>query len=112
MYEVSWLWDTFKLRFKKFWCRYNICPTCGRTKVDLVEVVNKIESITKDIKKPLKIAIMGCIVNGPGEARRADIGIAYGIKKAAIFVKGKVIARVNAKEAVDYFKKELDNLFK
>lgn len=88
------------------------CPTCGRTKVDLVEVVNKIESITKDIKKPLKIAIMGCIVNGPGEAREADIGIAYGIKKAAIFVKGKVIARVNAKEAVDYFKKELDNLFK
>ena len=55
---------------------------------------------------------MGCIVNGPGEAREADIGIAYGIKKAAIFVKGEVIARVDAEEAVDYFKKELDDLCK
>jgi len=88
------------------------CPTCGRTKVDLVDIVNKVENITKNIKKPLKIAIMGCIVNGPGEAREADIGIAYGIKKAAIFVKGEVIARVDAEEAVDYFKKELDDLCK
>jgi len=86
------------------------CPTCGRTKADLKTIVNKIEELTYDIKKPLKIAIMGCIVNGPGEAKEADIGIALGNKKAAIFVKGKVLKRVEIDDVFIEFQKEIKKL--
>lgn len=70
------------------------CPTCGRTEIDLYSLAIKVEDATKNINKPLKIAVMGCVVNGPGEASEADIGIAGGKNCGAIFVKGKIIKTV------------------
>jgi len=86
------------------------CPTCGRTKSDLKAVAEEIEKITDSIAKPLKVAVMGCIVNGPGEAKEADIGIAFGIKKAAVFVKGKILKRVEIGGVISEFKNELEKL--
>ncbi len=70
------------------------CPTCGRTEIDLVGLANKVEATLVKVNKPLKVAVMGCVVNGPGEAREADIGVAGGEHTGAIFVKGKVIKTV------------------
>ena len=86
------------------------CPTCGRTKIDLKEIVKEIESLTLNFKENLKIAIMGCIVNGPGEARDADIGIAFGKEKAAIFIRGKILKRVNKDMALKEFMDEIYKL--
>lgn len=76
------------------------CPTCGRMEVDLFNIVNEFEKQTANIKRPLKVAIMGCTVNGPGEAREADIGIACGRKKAVLFRNGKAIKTIPEKEIV------------
>lgn len=70
------------------------CPTCGRTEIDLCSLATKVEDATKNIDKPIKIAVMGCVVNGPGEAREADIGVAGGKNCGAIFVKGQVVKTV------------------
>lgn len=70
------------------------CPTCGRTEIDMISLTEKVEKALIGIKKPIKVAVMGCVVNGPGEAREADIGVAGGKKMGAIFVKGKVIKSV------------------
>ncbi|MDD3776326.1 MAG: flavodoxin-dependent (E)-4-hydroxy-3-methylbut-2-enyl-diphosphate synthase [Actinomycetota bacterium] len=86
------------------------CPTCGRTRADLLSIVKEVEAITRGIKKPLKIAVMGCIVNGPGEAKDADLGVAFGKEKAAIFIKGKIKRRVEEKSVLDEFEKELQIL--
>ncbi len=66
------------------------CPTCGRCRIDIISIANSLKDILKDIKYPLKIAIMGCAVNGPGEAKEADIGIAGGQGKAVLFKKGQI----------------------
>lgn len=76
------------------------CPTCARCQIDLIKMAKKVESSFKDIKKPLNIAVMGCAVNGPGEAREADIGLAGGNGKVAIFRKGKILKTVPEKEAI------------
>jgi (E)-4-hydroxy-3-methylbut-2-enyl-diphosphate synthase len=86
------------------------CPTCSRTEVDLKKLVSEVEKLTSGINARLKVAIMGCIVNGPGEAKDADLGIAFGRQKAAIFVKGAVIKRVEQADVLEEFKKELDKL--
>jgi (E)-4-hydroxy-3-methylbut-2-enyl-diphosphate synthase len=86
------------------------CPTCGRTTVDLQGMVKKIEEMTKNINKRLKLAVMGCIVNGPGEAKDADLGIAFGNKRAAIFLKGSVIKRVKKDDVLKEFENELKKL--
>jgi len=86
------------------------CPTCGRTTEGFQQIVYEIAKLTGGIRKNLKLAVMGCIVNGPGEAREADIGIAFGKEKAAVFLKGKVVKRVDKKVAVDEFKKSLKRL--
>jgi (E)-4-hydroxy-3-methylbut-2-enyl-diphosphate synthase len=86
------------------------CPTCGRTTVDLQSIVKQIEEMTGDIKKGLKLAVMGCIVNGPGEAKDADLGIAFGKDRAAIFLKGSVIKRVKKDNVLKEFKNELEKL--
>ncbi|MCL4377508.1 MAG: flavodoxin-dependent (E)-4-hydroxy-3-methylbut-2-enyl-diphosphate synthase [Actinobacteria bacterium] len=86
------------------------CPTCGRTKSDLKAVAEEIERITANVAKPLKVAVMGCIVNGPGEAREADIGIAFGMKKAAVFVKGRILKRVEIEDVISEFTCELEKL--
>lgn len=70
------------------------CPTCGRTKIDLIGLVNKVDEALKDCNKPITVAVMGCIVNGPGEAREADIGIAGGDGCGMLFEKGKQIKKL------------------
>ncbi len=65
------------------------CPTCGRTKIDLISLVNRVDEALKDCRKPITVAVMGCVVNGPGEAREADIGVAGGDDCGLIFLKGE-----------------------
>ena len=86
------------------------CPTCGRTQIDLISLVKKVEAMTKDLKKPIKIAVMGCAVNGPGEAREADIGVAAGKKTGIIFRKGKVIKTVKEKDILQALMEEIKKL--
>ena len=86
------------------------CPTCGRTKIDLVSLANKVEHAVKDIKKPIKIAVMGCIVNGPGEAREADIGVAGGDGCGLIFKKGEILRKVDEDKIIDELLKEIELL--
>ncbi len=76
------------------------CPTCGRTKIDIIGLTNKIEKELENTSKPIKVAIMGCAVNGPGEAKDADIGIAGGDKRAVLFKKGKIERRISEEEIV------------
>ena len=86
------------------------CPTCGRTTDNLKKMVCEVERMTAGIKKNLKLALMGCIVNGPGEAKDADLGIAFGRKKAAVFLKGKILKRVDKNIALKIFEKQLEKL--
>ncbi len=86
------------------------CPTCGRIEVNLPEVVKSVEEKLKEIKTPLKVAIMGCVVNAIGEAKEADIGLACGNKSAILFKDGKPIKRVSEKEMVDELLKEIKNM--
>ena len=86
------------------------CPTCGRTTDNLKKMVYEVERMTAGIKKNLKLALMGCIVNGPGEAKDADLGIAFGRKKAAVFLKGKILKRVDKNIALKIFEKQLEKL--
>lgn len=84
------------------------CPTCGRTEIDLIGLANKVEQALLKVKKPIKVAVMGCVVNGPGEAREADIGVAAGKGRGAIFVKGKVIKTVSEKEILPALLEEIN----
>ncbi len=77
------------------------CPTCGRTKVDIISIANELERRTRDLEISLDVAVMGCGVNGPNEARHADIGIAGGSNGALLFKKGEIIKKVTADEALD-----------
>ncbi len=86
------------------------CPTCGRTKIDLVSLANEVENAVKNIHKPIKIAVMGCVVNGPGEAREADIGVAGGDGCGIIFSKGEILRKVNEKDIVSELLKEIDKI--
>jgi (E)-4-hydroxy-3-methylbut-2-enyl-diphosphate synthase len=70
------------------------CPTCGRTRIDLIGLVNQVDAALKDCKKPITVAVMGCVVNGPGEAREADIGIAGGDGWGMIFEKGEQVEKL------------------
>ncbi len=86
------------------------CPTCGRTKINLIEIANEVERRLQDCKKNIKVAVMGCIVNGPGEAREADIGIAGGDGVGLIFRKGEILRKVPEKQLIDELIKEVDLL--
>ncbi len=86
------------------------CPTCGRTEVPLIELANKVDLATKNLKKPLKIAVMGCAVNGPGEAKEADIGIAGGKGEGIIFKKGKIIKKVQADKMFEALMTEINDM--
>ncbi len=77
---------------------------------DLPAIVGEVEKMTAGIRCGLKLAVMGCIVNGPGEARDADLGIAFGRKKAALFLRGSILKRVEKSIVLDEFKKELEKL--
>ena len=86
------------------------CPTCGRTKIDLISLAEKVEKMIADIKEPIKVAVMGCAVNGPGEAREADIGVAGGVGEGLIFKKGVVLRKVPEDMLLSELKIELDKL--
>lgn len=84
------------------------CPTCGRCQINLMELVERVNKMVKDIEKPLKIAIMGCAVNGPGEAREADLGIAGGAGKGVVFKNGVIIRNVNESQLLEALMEEID----
>lgn len=84
------------------------CPTCGRTQIDLIGLATKVENMVKDLDLDIKVAVMGCVVNGPGEAREADIGIAGGKGEGLVIKKGEVIKKVPEAELLDALMEELD----
>ncbi len=85
------------------------CPTCGRCQIDLLPLVQKVEKAVQKYTRPLKVAIMGCVVNGPGEAREADIGIAGGKGLGLLFSKGKLLRKVPEKDLVETLLEEIKN---
>ena len=86
------------------------CPTCGRTQIKLIEIANEVERRLEGINKDIKVAVMGCIVNGPGEAREADIGIAGGKGEGIIFKKGEVIKKCKEEDLIEELMKEIELL--
>ncbi len=86
------------------------CPTCGRTKIDLIGLADKVEQAVGNIKKPIKVAVMGCAVNGPGEAREADIGVAGGDGCGLIFKKGEIIKKVSEDKILEELLKEIEKI--
>ncbi len=85
------------------------CPTCGRTKIDLISLANKVETMVSDIPLDIKVAVMGCAVNGPGEAKEADIGIAGGIGEGLLIKKGEIVRKVPEDQLLDVLRNELLN---
>ncbi len=85
------------------------CPTCGRTKIDLIGLANQVETMVAGYPLDIKVAVMGCAVNGPGEAKEADIGIAGGIGEGLLIKKGEIIKKVPEEELLSVLKEELDN---
>ena len=83
------------------------CPTCGRTQIDLIPIAKEVEKFLQNINSNITVAVMGCAVNGPGEAREADIGIAGGVKEGILFKKGKIIRKIPQEEIVEELKKEI-----
>lgn len=86
------------------------CPTCGRTKIDLIGIAQEVEKRLEGIDKDIKVAVMGCVVNGPGEAREADIGIAGGRGEGIIFKKGQIIKKCKEEDLVNELMKEIETL--
>lgn len=86
------------------------CPTCGRTEINLIKIANEVEKRLEKVNKNIKVAVMGCIVNGPGEAREADIGIAGGKGVGIIFKKGQIIKKVKEEDLVEELMKEIESL--
>ena len=86
------------------------CPTCGRTKIDLIAIADEVERRLAHCKKPIKVAVMGCVVNGPGEAREADIGIAGGDGVGLLFKKGEIVRKVPEDKLVDELVREVEAL--
>jgi (E)-4-hydroxy-3-methylbut-2-enyl-diphosphate synthase len=86
------------------------CPTCGRTEVDVIDLANRVEQHLAKVKKPIKVAVMGCVVNGPGEAKDADIGVACGKGKAVLFKKGQQIRTLEEEEIYSELIKEIDRM--
>ena len=87
------------------------CPTCGRTQIDLINLAKTVEKEFGNIKKPIKIAVMGCVVNGPGEAREADLGVAGGNGVGLIFKKGEIIKKVEEKNIINELRKIINEEF-
>ena len=86
------------------------CPTCGRTNIDLISLANQVEEKLRDCQKPITVAVMGCAVNGPGEARKADIGIAGGAGEALLFKKGKVLGKFPEKDILNVLLSEIEKM--
>ena len=86
------------------------CPTCGRCQVNLIELAGQVEERLRSVKAPVKVAVMGCVVNGPGEARDADIGVACGAGSGAVFAKGEIVRKAAEADIVDVLMEELGKL--
>lgn len=86
------------------------CPTCGRTQIDLVGIATAVEKKLASIKKPIKVAVMGCVVNGPGEAKEADVGVAGGREFGIIFRKGEILKKVSEDKLLEELFKEIDRI--
>ena len=86
------------------------CPTCGRTQIDLINIAKEVENRLENCNKSIKVAVMGCVVNGPGEAKDADIGIAGGIDEGLIFRKGKIVKKVKEEDLVEELIKIIETL--
>ncbi|HCF31857.1 MAG TPA: 4-hydroxy-3-methylbut-2-en-1-yl diphosphate synthase, partial [Bacillus sp. (in: Bacteria)] len=84
------------------------CPTCGRIEIDLISIANEVEEYISTLQVPIKVAVLGCAVNGPGEAREADIGIAGARGEGLLFRKGQVVRKVPEETMVEELKKEID----
>lgn len=98
------------LGLRSFGVEFISCPTCGRTEIDLISLANEVEKKCMDMNKNIKIAVMGCVVNGPGEAREADIGIAGGKGVGLIFKKGEIIKKVPENQLLETLLQEIDKL--
>lgn len=98
------------LELRKFGINFVSCPTCGRTQIDLIGLANKVEKLCKNIDKDIKVAVMGCAVNGPGEAREADIGIAGGSGYGLIFKKGEILRKLPEDQLLDALMEEIKKL--
>ena len=98
------------LELRKFGVEFISCPTCGRTSIDLIKIANEVEERVRNIDKNIKVAVMGCAVNGPGEAREADIGIAGGHGEGLIFKKGQILRKVPEDRLVEELLKEIELL--
>ncbi|MGL5973485.1 MAG: flavodoxin-dependent (E)-4-hydroxy-3-methylbut-2-enyl-diphosphate synthase, partial [Oscillospiraceae bacterium] len=83
------------------------CPTCGRTEIELIPIAKKVQSFLDTVDKKISVAVMGCVVNGPGEAREADIGIAAGNGEAVLFKKGVVIRKIKEENLIEELKSEI-----
>jgi (E)-4-hydroxy-3-methylbut-2-enyl-diphosphate synthase len=88
------------------------CPTCGRCEIDLISLAERTEKFLEKLNKPIKVAVMGCVVNGPGEAKECDIGIAGGHGKAVIFAKGKILKTVPEKDIFKTLEEEINRIVK
>lgn len=85
------------------------CPTCGRTQIDLIGLANEVEKMVQEIPLDIKVAVMGCVVNGPGEAKEADLGIAGGIGEGLLIKKGEIVRKVKEEELLETLRQELIN---
>lgn len=109
--EVAAGFDILKaLNLRQEGIQFVSCPTCGRTRIDLIRLADQVERRLKGCKKPLKVAVMGCVVNGPGEAREADIGIAGGNGEGLLFKKGQIIRKVPERELLDCLMQEIEKM--
>ena len=89
------------------------CPTCGRTRIDLISLANRVEAMVMEFDHlDVKVAVMGCVVNGPGEAKEADLGVAGGIGEGLLFRKGEIIRKVPEENLLDALREELLKLDK
>ena len=86
------------------------CPTCGRTRIDLIPLVEQVEEALRGCRKRIKVAVIGCVVNGPGEAREADIGIAGGDGCAVLFKKGEILRKIPEQDILKELLAEIDKL--
>ena len=100
------------LNLRKEGITFVSCPTCGRTKINLIDLANKAKERFKNVKTPLTVAIMGCVVNGPGEAREADLGVAGGDGCGVLFKKGEIIRKVDEKDILNALAEEIEKLEK
>jgi (E)-4-hydroxy-3-methylbut-2-enyl-diphosphate synthase len=109
--EVKVAWQILKsLELRNKGVKIVSCPTCARTEINVIKLAQEIEKLTETIDKPIKIAVMGCVVNGLGESKQADLAI-VGIKKAALIIKkGKIIKKIDQKNCLTEFIKQLKNL--